>query len=70
MEGIGGKREWGGRIEVVEGKMEGRGEEEEVVVSSTKVRNAVKRGDVGALKGLVTEGVRKWISKEKLYVDD
>jgi nicotinamide-nucleotide adenylyltransferase len=60
----GGKREWvrEGRIEMVEGRKEG-----EVVVSSTRVREAVKEGDRELLGKLVTDGVAEWILEEELY---
>ena len=61
----GGKREWAEHIELVEGK--GDGEE---VVSSTRVREAVKRGDWEALEKQVTKSVGEWVIKEKLYLDD
>lgn len=60
----GGQREWAERIELVEGRREG-----EVAVSSTKVRDAVRRGDVRALRTLVPLGVQEWISREGLYQD-
>lgn len=69
LDGIGGMREWvsEGRITLVEG----RAGDDKVVVSSSRVREAVKRGDgEEVLRGLVTEGVREWIVRERLYVDD
>ena len=62
-----GKREWveEGRIVLVEGREEG-----EEVVSSTKVREAVKRGDGDALRRLVTPGVAEWVLEQGLYKDD
>ncbi|KAL2073264.1 hypothetical protein VTL71DRAFT_10588 [Oculimacula yallundae] len=65
-EDVGGLREWVAekRIEMVEGRKEG-----EDVVSSTKVRNAVKEGDEVALSKLVTAGVKEWILREELYKD-
>lgn len=64
MEGVGGRREWAERIELVEGRGEG-----DEVVSSTRVRGAVGRGEGGVWEGLVTEGVAGWIAGEGLYVD-
>lgn len=63
----GGKREWvtEGRVEMVEGRTEG-----EEVVSSTRVREAVKKGDRELLKKLVTDGVADWILEEALYMED
>lgn len=67
LEEVEGKREWvhEGRIRLVEGR-----KEYEAVVSSTKVRSAVKRGDRGALRELVTEGVAEWVLGEGLYLED
>jgi len=55
LDSVGGKGEWveEGRIRMVEGPRE--------VVSSTRVREACRRGDKEALKGLVTEGVAEWV---------
>jgi len=61
---IGGKREWRDKIEVL-GGMKG---EEDNAISSTRVREAVKKRE--GLKGLVTESVGEWILEEGLYVDD
>jgi nicotinamide-nucleotide adenylyltransferase len=63
----GGKREWvtGGRIEMVEGRMDG-----EEVISSTKVRNAARKGDREMMRKLVTKGVARWILEEELYAED
>ncbi|KAI9829088.1 MAG: hypothetical protein M1832_000111 [Thelocarpon impressellum] len=60
----GGRREWADKIELVKGTAEG-GE----VVSSTKVREAVRTGDLDALRRLVTEAVAAWIVQEGLYRD-
>jgi len=60
----GGKREWADRFELVEGRADG-----EEVVSSTRVRDAIKKGDKEALRGLVTEGVGEWIMQEKSYTE-
>lgn len=64
----GGKREWvsEGRIEMDESSSEMKGE----IVSSTKVREAVKEGDIAILDKLVSEGVKRWIWLEHLYLDD
>ncbi|KAI1106360.1 Nucleotidylyl transferase [Jackrogersella minutella] len=64
LEGVGGKTEWVGRIEMVEGRKDGK-----EVVSSTKVREAVLRRDWDALKKLVSEGVTSWIRDEGLYAE-
>lgn len=64
-EGEGGKREWAENIVLVEGKKAG-----EEVISSTKVREAVKKGDMSALGDLVTDRVRDWVLQEKLYLED
>lgn len=60
-----GNREWADRIELVKGKAEG-----EEVVSSTKARRAVKRGDMEALRGMCTEGVAEWVCNEGLYKEE
>jgi len=67
LDGVGGKKEWvgEGRIRMVEGRKEG-----EEVISSTKVREAVKNGDKAALKGLVTDGVAEYVLDEGLYLKD
>ncbi|KAI9852874.1 MAG: hypothetical protein M1838_004433 [Thelocarpon superellum] len=58
----GGQRAWADRIELVAGRAEG-----EETVSSTKVRDAVARGDEETLHRLVTPGVSAWILSEQLY---
>jgi len=50
------------RIVMVEGRREG-----EEVVSSTRVREAIKNGDRRALSHLVTDGIAEYILKEKFY---
>lgn len=62
-EAEGGRREWAGRFEMVEGMGEGE------VVSSTRVREAVRRGDREALGRLVSVGVGEWIAREGLYLE-
>jgi len=64
-EAEGGRREWAGRIELVEGRKEG-----EEIVSSTRVRETVKSGDRDMLRKLVSEGVADWVLQEGLYMDD
>lgn len=66
-ESEGARKEWitEGRIEMVEGRKEG-----EEVVSSTRVREAVKAGDRDLLDKLVTSGVKEWVLGERLYLDD
>ncbi|KAL9124496.1 MAG: hypothetical protein Q9217_006174, partial [Psora testacea] len=63
--GEGGEREWAEKIELVEGRKEG-----EEIVSSTKVREAVKSGDREALEKLVLQDVANWIFNEGLYKED
>jgi len=65
LEEKGGKRAWADRIELVDGRKVG-----EEIVSSTKVREAVRKGDREALKMLVTEGVVDWILQEELYTKE
>ncbi|KAI2624567.1 Nucleotidylyl transferase [Hypomontagnella submonticulosa] len=64
LERVGGKTEWVKRIEMEDGRKEG-----EEAVSSTKVRDAVRRQDWDALKRLVSEGVTSWIREEGLYTE-
>lgn len=66
-DGDGAKREWvgEGRIRMVEGRKDG-----EEIISSTRVREAAKKGDREALEKLVTKGVGDWVLGERLYLDD
>ncbi|RDW60784.1 hypothetical protein BP6252_12167 [Coleophoma cylindrospora] len=65
MDGIGAKREWvsEGRIKLVEGR-------EGEVVSSSRVRDAVKRGDEEELGRLVPGSIKEWILSERLYREE
>ncbi|KAI1160057.1 hypothetical protein F5B18DRAFT_634326 [Nemania serpens] len=65
LEGVGGRVEWVDKIDLVHGR---RGDE--AVVSSTKVRDAVRRRDWEGLGGLVGEGVIYWIRENGLYATD
>ncbi|KAI3341386.1 hypothetical protein F4824DRAFT_486577 [Ustulina deusta] len=65
LEDVGGRAEWVGRIEMVQGR-----NGDEAVVSSTKVRDAVRRRDWEALGVLVGEGVVAWIRENGLYEND
>jgi len=67
LERVGGKPGWvtEKRIVMCEGRKEG-----EEVVSSTRVREAVRKGDRELLEKLVTEGVAEWILREGLYLDE
>ncbi|KAK2730114.1 cytidylyltransferase family protein [Colletotrichum kahawae] len=60
LEEVGGRREWAGRVELVEG-MEGE------VVSSSRVREMAGRGDEEGLRGLLGDRVRGWVLEEGLY---
>lgn len=60
----GGKREWAGQINMVEGKSD-----EEETVSSTKARNAAKAGGAG-LDKYVSSSVSDWIRSEGLYLSE
>ena len=62
-ESQGARREWATRIDLVDGTSGG-----EESVSSTKVRDAAKRKDSGALSKLVTDGVKDWILDQELYL--
>jgi nicotinamide-nucleotide adenylyltransferase len=63
----GGKREWvtEGRIVMCDGRQDG-----EETVSSTRVREAVKRGDRELLGKLVTSRVAEWILERGLYLEN
>lgn len=65
IEDDGGKKEWAEKIELVEGRPNG-----EEIISSTKVRNAAKNANKGALEQLVARNVASWILDEKLYMDE
>ncbi|WYZ37118.1 hypothetical protein EsH8_II_000624 [Colletotrichum jinshuiense] len=65
LEEVGGRKEWGDRVELVSGRREG-----EEVISSTKVREAAKRGDSEKLGGLLSARVRDWVVAEGLYRDE
>jgi nicotinamide-nucleotide adenylyltransferase len=62
-ENEGAKREWGSKIELVEGKADG-----EEVVSSTHARKAAKE-DPRSLGKYVMRTVQDWILSEKLYLE-
>lgn len=61
-EAEGGKREWIDRIDLVDGR---RADED--VISSTKVREAVRRDDQEKLHSLVPKPVAEYIFQERLY---
>ncbi|KAI1506142.1 Nucleotidylyl transferase [Biscogniauxia marginata] len=63
---LGGRSEWADRVDMVEGAEDGEGEAE--AVSSTRVRDAARRRDWGALGRLVSPGVAAWIREEGPYV--
>ncbi|KAF1833328.1 Nucleotidylyl transferase [Decorospora gaudefroyi] len=62
-EPAGFERAWGSNIDLVQA-------EEGVGVSSTRVRNAAKRGDWEAVAELCTDGVAAWIRDQALYCGD
>ncbi|KAI0179938.1 Nucleotidylyl transferase [Hypoxylon sp. FL1284] len=65
LERVGGRAEWArDRIDMVGG---GGSKQEEAVVSSTKVREAVLRENWDALKTLVSGDVADWIREQGLY---
>jgi nicotinamide-nucleotide adenylyltransferase len=66
-DGEGARREWmtEGRIEMVEGRRK-----DDEVVSSTRVRDAVRAGNAELLKKLITDGVAKLVLEESLYRHD
>jgi len=59
---MGGKGGWIEKISMVEGRKEG-----EDVVSSTKVRDAVKSADWDRLGSLTGAGIAEWVRRQKLY---
>ena len=63
-EGIGGKRAWAERIELVEA------EDEALGISSTAVRRAAKSRDWEAVGRLCSEGVARWMQEFGLYQDE
>ncbi|KAI8630707.1 hypothetical protein F5Y19DRAFT_32190 [Xylariaceae sp. FL1651] len=65
LEAAGGRAEWVDRVEMVQGR-----KDDEEIISSTKVRNAVRRQDWEALKSLVSEDVVAWIRDHDLYSGD
>ncbi|KAI1425609.1 hypothetical protein F5Y12DRAFT_746791 [Xylaria sp. FL1777] len=65
LEDVGGRAEWVDRIEMVQGR-----KDDEAIISSTKVRDAVRARDWEALEVLVGEGVVAWVRENGLYDDD
>lgn len=62
LEAVGGLAAWSDRVELIDG--------DEEAVSSTKVRDAAKAGDGGALEKLVSEQVRVFVLEERLYAEE
>lgn len=65
LEEAGGRREWADRVEMVGGD-DDEGQHE-IVISSTKVRDAVVGEDWDGLREYVSAGVADWIRSEGLY---
>ncbi|KAI0429018.1 hypothetical protein F5Y09DRAFT_311494 [Xylaria sp. FL1042] len=65
LEEVGGRAEWVDRIEMVQGR-----KDDEAIISSTKVRDAVRGKDWEALTVLVGKDVVAWIRENGLYDDD
>lgn len=63
MEADGGKREWAKQVELVDPAPEAG-------VSSTKIREAAKKGDWETVGRLCTPGVAEWVQREGLYASD
>lgn len=61
---VGGSREWGGRIETVEGRRVGAD-----IISSTYARAAARDRNWDRLGLMVTPEVGRWIEQEKLYAE-
>ncbi|KAH8155845.1 uncharacterized protein LAJ45_00857 [Morchella importuna] len=69
-EGYGGRREQEAWLDGLRGgKLEGENDAGEVV-SSTKVREAVKGGNGEVLEALLTKSVREYVLERGLYLDD
>ncbi|KAI8955208.1 hypothetical protein F4801DRAFT_378600 [Xylaria longipes] len=65
LEQAGGRVEWVDRIEMVQGR-----KEDEAIISSTKVRDAVRAQNWKTLRVLVGEDVVSWIRENSLYAND
>lgn len=65
LEKLGGSKDWAKRIEIVEGRKEGK-----PIVSSTLAREAAQSQDWNRLEDVVTPDVHKWVEREKLYSRD
>ena len=61
---VGGRTEWADRVEL---DAQGKEEEGAPPVSSTRVRDAVVRGDWDVLRSLVSVRVAAWIREHALY---
>ncbi len=61
---VGGSKDWGSRIEMVEGRRAGAD-----IISSTYARTAAKTGAWDRLDLMVTPEVRWWIEQESLYTE-
>lgn len=68
-EGEGGRREWAQRVQLV-GRSGGNEETEEEMISSTKVREEMKRGNEKVIIRLVPEEVGRFILDQGLYRQD
>ncbi|KAL2265120.1 hypothetical protein VTJ83DRAFT_6220 [Remersonia thermophila] len=64
LEKIGGSRDWGKRIDLVEARSVGTD-----IISSTYARAAAKKRDPDRLDLMVTPGVKWWIEQEGLYAE-
>jgi nicotinamide-nucleotide adenylyltransferase len=64
MSKVGGSKDWGDRIEMVEGRQAGAD-----VISSTYARAAAKDRDSERLDSMVSPEVRWWIEQEGLYIE-
>ena len=64
LEAEGLEREWASRIELVHGF-----KPEEEAVSSTRAREAARRGDMEHLRRMITDGIEEWVLQENLYLD-
>ena len=60
----GGKREWAERIQLVDGEKEGD------TVSSTRVREGLKKGDWKDIGNMLSSRMGYWVAREGLYKEE
>lgn len=62
LEAEGGRREWAEQVEVVEANAQNG-------VSSTRIREAARKGEWVVVGELCTPGVAAWVEEEALYAE-